>query len=190
MKIPAPGTSGRLKWPLLILTCLIAASCQVDASKPSGAVRGTRQELIGAWQLKSIQLMGPNGPMNDPFYNEGSTGILIYDPSGWMSVQIVGQQRAVVDVPGSRPWPSNTAEDARRKAEVLDTYYAYFATWEFNEATSAVTHHVVSSLFPGEAGASYSQDVTREGEYLIFTTHRDSGVVQKKVWQRIISTAP
>ena len=35
----------------------------------------TRQELIGAWRLVSIQIEGPTGPMLDPFYNEDSTGL-------------------------------------------------------------------------------------------------------------------
>jgi hypothetical protein len=167
-----------------LFACLVAASCQLDTSRP-GVGHLTKQQLIGAWRLQSIQLIGPNGPMSDPFYGEGSTGLLIYDSSGWMSVQIVGSHRASVDVPASRPSASNTAEDARRKAEVLDGYYAYFANWEFDEAASVVTHHVVSSLYPSETGVSYSQSVAIDGEYLIFTTHRDSSILQKKVWRRI-----
>jgi hypothetical protein len=187
MKRLASRMSVRAKWPLLLLFLWHTMPCQADAPKPSGPAP-TRQELVGAWRLQSIELVGPNGPRSDPFYGEGSTGILIYDPSGWMSVQIVGPHRAAVDVPVSRPWPSDTAEDARRKAAVLDAYYAYFATWEFDEATSTVTHHVVSSLFPSESGVSYSQRVTLQGQYLVFTTQRElagSTVVQKKIWQRI-----
>jgi Lipocalin-like domain len=183
-----PGMSGRAKWPLVLLILLNAMPCQADPSKPGGPAHATRQELVGAWRLQRIELVGPDGATSDPFYGQGSTGILIYDPSGWMSVQIVGQHRSAVDMPVSRPWPSDTAKDARRKAAVLDAYYAYFATWEFDEATSTVTHHVVSSLFPSETGASYSQRVALEGEYLIFTTQRElagSTVVQRKIWQRI-----
>jgi hypothetical protein len=177
-----------LTWRFLLLVFLGGTPCLADGSKPAAAPSGTAQPLIGAWRLESIELIGPKGPMNDPFYNEGSSGILIYDPSGWMSVQIVGYPRSALEVPASRPWPVDSAEDARRRAAVLDTYYAYFATWEFDAATSSVTHHIVSSLFPGEAGVSYSQQVTVEGDSLIFTTHRDSAgisLLQKKVWRRI-----
>jgi hypothetical protein len=180
-------TIGCANWPLLLFVFLNAMPCQVGASKPSGAAQSTRQDLIGAWRLQSIQLVGLNGPMTDPFYGEDSTGILIYDRSGWMSVQIVGQHRAAIEIPSARPSPGDTAGDARRKAAVLDTYYAYFATWDFDEASSTVTHHVVSSLFPSEAGVSYSQKVTLDGEYLIFTTRESAAgtVVQRKVWKRI-----
>jgi hypothetical protein len=179
---------GRAKWPLFLIVCLSAMACQMDGARPGSALHATRVQLIGVWRLQSIQLVGPNGPMMDPFYNEGSTGILIYDASGWMSVQIVGANRTAADIPASRPSPSATADDARRQAAVLDTYYAYFGTWDFDEGKSAVTHHIVSSLFPSETGMSYTQKVTFDGEHLIFTTSRVSAggtVVQKKVWQRI-----
>jgi hypothetical protein len=152
-------------------------------------VHATRQQLIGAWQLSSIHIPGPNGPMPDPFYNTDSSGLLIYDPSGWMSVQIVGQPRPAMAAPASRPAHAGMDDDAQLKAAVLDTYYAYFATWQYDETTSMVTHHVKSSLIPGEAGASYSQRVTLEGQDLIFTTVRQAAgggtIVQKKVWKRI-----
>jgi hypothetical protein len=175
-------------WALLLLFCFIAMPGQADASKPGEPMVANQQQLVGAWRLQSIEIVGPKGATTDPFYGEGSSGILIYDASGWMSVQIVGPHRIAVDVPGSRPAQSGTVEDARRNAAVLDTYYAYFATWEFDQAKSTVTHHVVSSLFPSETGASYSQRVTLEGDYLIFTTDRQlagNSVVQKKVWRRI-----
>jgi hypothetical protein len=179
-------TLARTFWPLLLIICLIVPTQPYASAR--GTAHSTREDLIGAWRLQSIQLIGPEGPMIDPFYNEGSTGILIYDPSGWMSVQIAGQGRASVDVPASRPLQSITPEEAQRKAQALDTYYAYFATWDFDEATSTVTHRIVSSLFPTEDGVSYSQKVTLDGELLTFTTQREFAggtVTQKKVWRRI-----
>jgi hypothetical protein len=178
---------------LLSLSYLATVSCNQGVPQSGRVVHATRQQLIGAWQLSSIHILGPNGPMPDPFYNTDSTGILIYDPSGWMSVQIVGQPRPAMEAPASRPAPAGLADDAQLKAAVLDTYYAYFATWQYDETTSMVTHHVKSSLIPGEAGASYSQRVTLEGQDLIFTTVRQAAAggttVQKKVWKRISGPA-
>jgi hypothetical protein len=122
--------------------------------------------------------------MTDPFYNEGSTGVLIYDPSGWMSVQIVGQPRPDMDVSASRPGRADSAEEDRLKAEVLDSYYAYFGTWTYDETSSTVTHHIKSSLFPSETGVSYTQTATLEGENLVFKVRRDArggATVQQKV---------
>jgi len=93
-----------------------------------------------------------------------------------------------MEAEASRPPHVETAEDAQLKAAVLDTYYAYYGTWDYDEATSTVTHHIKSSLIPGESGMSYTQTVALEGENLIFTSRREvAGVatVQKKVWRRI-----
>jgi hypothetical protein len=184
-------TTGRLL-SLAGFICLSVAPYYWAVSQPSRAPHATRQELIGAWRLVSIQILGPNGPMADPFYNADPGGMLVYDASGWMSVQIVGQPRPAMDAAASRPTPTDTAEAARLKAAVLDTYYAYYGTWEFDEATSTVTHHIKSSLIPGESGKSYSQSVTLDGQDLIFTTrHEKAGgaTVQKKLWRRIAGPA-
>src|SRR5271168_2414228 len=154
------------------------------AAAQDHASHATRQELIGAWRLLSIQIVGPSGPMADPFYDADSTGILVYDPSGWMSVQIAGQHRPAMEAASSRP----THGTPELKAAVLDTYYAYFGTWDYEEATATLTHHIKSSLIPGETGMSYSQTVTLDGGQLVFTTRRElagGAAVQKKVWQRI-----
>jgi hypothetical protein len=173
---------------LLLGVYLGTASCHLGAPEPSHLPHTTRQQLIGVWQLLTIQMIGPNGPMTDPFYNEGSTGVLIYDPSGWMSVQIVGQPRPDMDVSASRPGRADSAEEDRLKAEVLDSYYAYFGTWTYDETSSTVTHHIKSSLFPSETGVSYSQTATVEGENLVFKVRREArggATVQQKVWRRM-----
>jgi tetratricopeptide (TPR) repeat protein len=167
------------------------ASCHLAAPESGHAPRTTRRDLFGAWQLVSIQIEGSNGPEDDPYFNAKSAGILTYDPSGWMSVQIVGQPRPPMEVEPSRPAAHiDTVEVAQLKAAVLDTYYAYYGTWEYDEATSTVTHHVKSSLIPGEAGLSRSQTVTLEGEDLIFTVRQEvagRATVQKKIWKRLSS---
>jgi Lipocalin-like domain len=180
------------RWPLLLFIFLNAAPGGSIAADRTAAAPATRQQLIGAWRLLSIQIEGPSGSMSDPFYDADSTGMLIYDASGWMSVQIAGQHRPAMDAPALRP-SHDTAKNAQLKSAVLDSYYAYFGTWEYDRATATVTHHVISSLIPGETGMSYSQTVTLDGAQLIFTTRRvvaGGAAVQKKVWQRVSGPAP
>jgi glycerol-3-phosphate dehydrogenase len=112
------------------------------------------------------------------------TGLLIYDPSGWMSVQIVGHPRPAMAVPESRPaTPAAAARDAQLKSAVLDTYYAYFGTWDYDDATSTVTHHIESSLIPGEDGVSYSQEVAFDGGHLVFTNRSQApGLIPFICW--------
>ena len=159
----------------------------------ASAVRGdtehvTRQDLIGAWQLVRIEYSGPHGPIVDPYYQVGSTGVIIYEPSGWMSVHIVAPHRRAWEIPASRSSPAAMSQDMALKAAAFDTYYTYFGTWDLDEATSVVTHHVKSSLIPAESGLSYSQNVTIEDGRLIFTVRSGSKgeeTVRRKVWERV-----
>ena len=149
---------------------------------------GVRQQLVGAWRLAAIEYSGPHGETVDPYYQEGSSGIIIYDSSGWMSVQITARDRRKWEVPAVRVPRPVGEEDAALKAEAFDTYYSYYGTWDFDAATSVVTHHVKSSIIPAEAGLDYPQTVTLEGGRLIFTVRSGSPgteTVRKKVWERL-----
>lgn len=164
-----------------------------DAAAGDAASRGEatpptrREDLVGAWKLVAIEVQGPNGAGRDPFYGVGSQGLLIYDSSGWFSVQIMGQRRPRLDPPASRP----AAPSARRdgiKAAALDSYYAYYGIWSFDAASSTVTHQAVGAMYPGETGATYRQRVAVRGSRMIFTRTEDGAehaTVQTKVWERV-----
>ncbi|MDP9012355.1 MAG: lipocalin-like domain-containing protein [Pseudomonadota bacterium] len=179
----------RPAWWLFLLTYLSVCPYPVAVPEPARKPPATRQELIGAWQLVSIQWVGPNVRTTDPFFNADTTGILIYDPSGWMSVQIAGQPRPSMDAPVSRPAGPHALETAQIEAAVLDTYYAYAGQWKYDRATATVSHNVKTALIPGEIGLRYSQTVSLEGGNLTFTSPRNApgGVTfQEKVWTRLV----
>jgi tetratricopeptide (TPR) repeat protein len=147
----------------------------------------TREDLIGSWRLLRIDYAGPKGALDDPFYHSGSTGLLTYDAAGAMSVQIVGATRPALSIPATRPVSSASAPDAREKAAAIDSYYAYFGTWDLDADHSSVTHHISKALIPAEDGVSYAQDVKLEGDTLTFTNRKqapDGVYVRTKIWQR------
>jgi hypothetical protein len=147
-----------------------------------------QQDLVGAWRLVDIEVQGPTGREIDPFYRSASRGLLIYDASGWFSVQIEGSDRPAVEVPPVRPAPEERASIARIKATALDSYYAYYGTWSFDPATSTVTHHAKGALYPAEDGAIYAQHVEIAGHRMNFTrTQSVAGrtTVQTKRWERV-----
>jgi hypothetical protein len=171
---------------LLAFSCLRSSPCQAG---PHGGRRseGARQQLIGAWRLAAIEYSGPRGETVDPYYQAGSSGIIIYDSSGWMSVQITAQNRPKLEVPAVR-LPHPAAADEALKAEAFDTYYSYYGTWDYDAATAVVTHHVKSSIIPAETGLDYAQTVTLEGKRLILTVRSGNPgteTVRKKVWERL-----
>jgi Lipocalin-like domain len=152
----------------------------------AGAAPVTRDQIIGAWRLVAIEYVGPDRSKVDPFYQADSTGLIVYDPSGWMSVHIVGPHRQAWKVPLSRP--TGTPDDSALKAAAVDTYYAYFGTWNLDEAHSVVTHHVISALLPAEEGQDYGQQITLDNGRLIFTNRSGPAgreTVRRKVWERV-----
>jgi hypothetical protein len=178
---------------VLGLTCLLSTAAAT--ASPAGGHPSTpaRSELVGAWRLVAIDYRGPHGETIDPFYQAGSSGIIIYDSSGWMSVQIAAPQRRRVETPLVRV-PRAAAADCGPKAEAFDTYYSYYGTWDYDVAASVVTHHLQTSVIPAETGLNYAQSVALEGAQLTLTV-RSGGpgeeTVRRKIWRRLTAgTAP
>ena len=179
------GSSGAGKCAFVLMMLVAGALCAADAGQGR---RTTRQDLIGVWRLVDIDVEGPAGREADPFYGNGSRGLLIYDASGWFSVQIEGSGRPSVEIPSVRPVASQSDSTARLKATVLDSYYAYYGTWSFDAATSTVTHHAKGALYPSEDEATYPQHVEVVGKRMSFTrTQNVAGhsTVQTKRWERV-----
>ncbi len=150
----------------------------ITALSAANDKRTTQQDLVGTWRLVDIEVQGPNGREADPFYGNGSHGLLIYDASGWFSVQIEGADRPPLKVPPTRPTASNTDSKA------LNSYYAYFGTWSFDPATSTVTHYAKGALYPSEDAAIYPQHVEVVGRRMTFS-RAQNGKIQKKLWERV-----
>jgi Lipocalin-like domain len=143
-----------------------AALAQSAPPKRAVAPKLTKQAIVGAWHLISIDYSGPNGVLTDPVFGPNPQGIIIYEQSGWMSVQIVTTNRPVMTRPATRTSGDRTAEEAKLAAGAFDTYYAYFGTWDFNADTSVITHHLTSSLLPYETGLDYRREAMFDGVHL------------------------
>ncbi len=177
---------GSLGFAVLIVAVLIGGESPTtglaDASRAEYAAP-LHQQLVGAWRLMKIEVTGSRGAVRDPFYQADSVGTIIYDASGWMSVQIAAPRRDNFKAPVGRGQGG-----VPLRLAAFDTYYAYFGTWSVDEATARVSHHVVASLFPAETGADYSQTITIDGDRLTFTgpdTIAGEAVTRTKIWQRL-----
>ena len=176
---------------LLGLLCLpstagAAAGADAGANKDREPPSTAAVQLVGAWRLVAIEYRGPNGETLDPFYQPGSSGFIIYDPSGWMSVQIAAPHRQGWPPANSRS-AQQSARDPRLKAVAFDSYYAYFGTWDLDHAHSVVTHRVTASLIPAETGAIYSQTVAIDGSHMTLTSVeviKGVRIVRRKLWER------
>ena len=170
-----------------------AAFAQSAPPEHAAAAKLTRQLIIGAWRLVNIDYSGPNGALADPVFGPKPQGIIIYDQSGWMSVQIVTANRPKIPRPATRTSHVVTPDDAKLAAAAFDTYYAYFGSWDYNPETSVITHQLHSSLLPYETGMEYRREVTFDGTNLKLTAQSQEGRERRQrtlVWTRISDSGP
>ena len=124
----------------------------VLASQPMGQSRSENEgakRVVGMWRLVSIVQDGGQAP------NRGArpTGLIVYDASGQMSVQIM-PDRIRAKFAATDPTP----EEAK---EALRGYTAYFGTYTVDERAGTVTHHRQGSVNPGDVGG----DLVRRFEF-------------------------
>ena len=89
---------------LLFLVSFLAlpiSSVRAQVSTDSHGT-ATAEALAGAWRLVSVETIRPGGEIIYPFYGKHPAGLLIYDRSGWMSVEIVSDPAPTVPTPSSR----------------------------------------------------------------------------------------
>lgn len=115
--------------------------------------------LVGAWQLVSAETHQANGDVS-PAFGDRASGVLIYDRSGEMSLQIAGERPSVGDV---ETYEAMSPED---RMIFLDSYYAYFGYFDVDEAAHVVTHRVRGSLRPNELGVNYRRQFGIDGDRL------------------------
>jgi Lipocalin-like domain len=144
--------------------------------------------LTGAWQLVSVETVRPSGEIIYPCYGKHPQGLIVYDPSGWMSVQIVSDPKPAV--------PKDDTRDGFRgsplaeRAAAADGYYAYFGTYTVDAAASTVTHHIKESLYPGERGEEGVRhfDIVNDQLILVAKVHEMGENHQRRLtWRRVPS---
>ena len=176
-----------LLW-LVILTTISSAT--PSAAQPQSD-KSVREQLIGTWRLVSIETIRPNGEIIYPYYGKHPQGLIMYDRSGWMSVQIVSDPAPAVPAVDSRE--AFAAAPVVDKAKAAEGYYAYCGTWILDVSKSTVTHHIMQSLLPGERGQDGVRYLALNGDRLTLTakTHEMGEDHQRRlVWQRIKPEQP
>jgi|RhiMetdeSRZDD1v2_1073273.scaffolds.fasta_scaffold42097_6 Lipocalin-like domain len=135
--------------------------------------------LVGAWRLVSAEVRYTDRPAERP-WGDGAVGLLIYDRSGYMSVQIM---RAARPARQPRPVPPPAALGTIAENEALG-YLGYCGRYEVNEAARTITHHVEGGLLPEQVGARLVRGYEhRDGRLVLRTApitvdgHERSGVL-------------
>lgn len=135
--------------------------------------------IHGGWRLLSIEDQRASGEI---VYWMGAKpcGLIIYDPSGYMSVQFMRDPRPIFTTKYSQATP----EEVRK---VYQGYLAYFGTYEVNIEKRVITHHLHGSLRPDEVGIDYERHFSIEDDRLILTMAvpgKDPGRIRTLTWSR------
>jgi hypothetical protein len=141
-------------WTFAFVVALSGLSSAQSAKRDS-APGSDKEKLIGAWHLVSIGESGADGQSN---HGAEIKGTLIYTRDGHMSVQLMYPEAA-----------ANLANDY-----VLNGYEASFGSYDVNEESHTVTHHVQGSITRGLV----EKDLTRvyqfsDGHLIIRSTRPD-----------------
>src|SRR5713101_3245425 len=112
---------------LAVVVAIAGFTQDQSAQKQAKGHDSAREKLIGAWQLAHIEAPGPDGkPIDIP----QPKGMLIYTRDGHMSVQLMYPRSA----------------NAQSNEYVQNGYEASFGSYDLDEATHTLTHHVEGSV--------------------------------------------
>ena len=174
----------------LLMFCPLAVALAQRPAKPVDPAPATqesvRDRLPGAWRLVKIETIRSNGEIIFPFYGKNPEGLLVYDRSGWMSVQIISDPKPTVPTTSSRE--GFLAAPASERASAADGFYAYCGTWEVDSSGRTVTHHIKQSFYPAERGQDAVRQLTLEGDRLILVAKaHETGEDHERrlVWERV-----
>ena len=122
-----------------VIALALALLCtSVAAEAASGT--DTQNTLVGAWRLVRYEDVPATGSSSFPF-GRNPRGLLIYTPTGQMSIQVMAQPHPTV---ASGDEETITSQE---KQALFDAFMAYFGTYEVDASRGVVIHHVEGDLW-------------------------------------------
>ena len=129
------------------------------------AEQGLKDKIVGTWKIISWESQRPNGQIVNIWMGLHPTGLIIYQPNGYMAVQIMADPRPT--------FTQNAATSPPPFDEFRNAYFGYFAYWgtyTINDAGNGVVHNLQGSERPAEVGRKYPRSVSIDGTKLVITT--------------------
>ncbi len=149
---------------------------------PTSWRRQPMNELLGAWSLTSFEMRRSDGRVSFPF-GEDPSGMLLYEPSGRMSAQLLRRDRPPFDS------GDQLMGDASEIKSAFQGCIAYFGAFEVDEAAATVVHRVEGSLFPNWIGTEQVRYYELDRDRLTIKTAPTEWdgveVVAVLVWRRL-----
>ena len=144
-----------------------------------------RKKFIGVWKLVSgVARHEVTGAIRYP-WGKTPVGRLSYDEAGRVFAQLMNPDRRSVGGAANRGAASAigaaSAEDMR---EMLTGFNAYFGTYDIDEPSKTVTHHLQSALIPSWVGTHQRRKYEFSGKDELIILNTASQEAYRLVWQR------
>jgi hypothetical protein len=143
------------------------------------AAPAARDGFIGVWKLISCERKFKDGRIEYP-YGEKPVGRITYDKAGRMSAQLMRPGRRSTVASGVSLIAGNASGDEIREA--VNGFIAYFGTFDVDESTHTVIHHVHACLVPSWVGTDLKRTYRFDANRLVLTVVTTS--VLELVWKR------
>jgi Lipocalin-like domain len=148
---------------------LVGAFVTGHASAQTAQPPGTR--LLGTWRLVGFQ--------SDSFTvaarGARPTGLLIYDATGHMAVQIQPDRRRA-------SWPQSQAPTPEQALDAVRGYTAYFGTYSVDERAHTITHHRDGALNLDFVDYVRRYEFDPNGRLILLPVDRPQS---RLVWERV-----
>ena len=129
------------------------------------AEQSLKDKIVGTWKIISWESLRPSGQIVNIWMGLHPTGLIIYQPNGYMAVQIMADPRPTFT---QNPATKQPPFDEFRSAYF--GYYAYWGTYTINDAGNDVVHNLEGSERPVEVGRKYPRSFSIDGTKLVITT--------------------
>lgn len=133
-------------------------------------------KFIGVWRLISCTQTNEDGTVLYP-WGEDAIGYIMYSKENIMAVQIMRSHRNFFHV---NDWSLASAEEC---SNLPKEYNAYFGTYDINQQSEVITHHIQGHLLPNLVGKKNIRKYQFNGNRLLLTTVE--GIKRDMMWERV-----
>jgi hypothetical protein len=135
------------------------------------------------WRLVEVAGIRDDGTTTTSNWGPHPTGYIVYDRSGRMAAQIMGDPR---------PKFRDATPTPEESLAAFDSYLAYAGTYLYDSVRQVVTHHVEMSLDPSEVGEAFPREVRLDGDRVVllaqpYQLKSGEQVRNRLTWERVRS---
>ena len=164
---------------------VISALSLAPFARAGTSAAAERKKFIGVWKLVSGESKDQvTGEVRYP-WGKNPVGKLSYDGAGRVYAQLMNPGRRYVGGMANRgaaaAIATASADDMR---EMLTGFNAYFGTFEVDEPSRTVVHHLQSALIPSWVGTDQKRKYEFSGRDQLILHNIASEAAYRLVWQR------